>query len=200
MFPPAGSQFGIDYSFARFAPKWLAARGVRHVGRYLWNDKYADGVTPNKGINRAEYDALRAAGLQVFFFYETTAEDSMAGGYDVGVKHAKAAQAYLDKLGLPTAPVHFNVDHDATAAQLPAILEGMRGATSVLGDKKRVGIYGEYDVVKAALDAGYTYACQTYAWSGGKWDPRATTQQWSNGQWNNSVDFNRAMRADFGQA
>lgn len=192
-FPPTGSVHGVDYSWARPDPKLLASRGVNLAGRYLWAS------AGNKGISRGEYDALRANGIDVFFFYETSAEDSMAGGYDVGVKHAKAAQGFLDALGLPKHPVHFNVDHDATTAQLPAILDGMAGAASVVG-KKRAGIYGEYDVVKAVLDAGYTYACQTYAWSSSRWDERATTQQWSNGQFDGSVDFTRAMVAEFGQS
>lgn len=192
MFPPAGSVHGVDYSWARPGGAFLAARGVNLAGRYLWAHE------ANKGIGRAEYDDLRAHNIDVFFFYETSAADSMAGGFDVGVKHAKAAQGFLDKLGLPNHPVHFNVDHDATLAQIPAILEGLRGAASIVG-KARTGIYGEYDVVKAALDAGYPFACQTYAWSGGKWDPRATTQQWSNGQWGGSVDFTRAMAEQFGQ-
>ena len=197
MFAQVGSVHGVDYSWARPGGALLASRGVKLAGRYLWASE------GNKGISRAEYDDLKAHGIDVFFFYETSAEDSMAGGFDVGVKHAKAAQGFLDKLGLTAGKVHFNVDHDADASQFPAILEGMRGAASVLGKidgTHRAGIYGEHDVVKVVLDAGYTYACQTYAWSGGKWDARATTQQWSNGQWGGSVDFTRAMHPDFGQA
>lgn len=193
MFPPADAlMFGVDYSWARPGGAMLQTRGVNFAGRYLWAHE------GNKGIGRAEYDDLVAHNISPFFFYETYAEDSMAGGYNVGVKHAIAAQKFLDTLGLPRHPIHFNVDHDASVAQLPQILEGMKGAASIVG-KQRAGIYGEYDVVRAVLDAGYTYACQTYAWSDGKWDPRATTRQWSNGQWNDSVDFEWAMAEDFGQ-
>lgn len=192
MFPPEGALFGVDYSWARPSGALLQKRGVNFAGRYLWAHE------GNKGIGKVEYEDLLAHNIYPFFFYETWAEDSMAGGYDVGVKHAQAAQKFLDALGLPNHPVHFNVDHEATAGQMPAILEGMRGAASVIG-KKRSGIYGQYSVVKAVLDEGYTYACQTYAWSGGKWDDRATTRQWSNGQWNDSVDFEWAMKDDFGQ-
>jgi hypothetical protein len=192
MFPPHGAVFGVDYSWARPGGKFLQERGVNFAGRYLWA---YDG---NKGISRAEYDDLRAHNIDVFFFYETYAEDSMAGGYNVGVKHAIAAQKHLDALGLPNHPIHFNVDHDATITQLPQILEGMKGAASIVG-MKRAGIYGEFSVVESVLDAGYTYACQTYAWSGGQWDPRATTRQWSNGQWDGDVDFEWAMTEDFGQ-
>lgn len=193
MFPPAGAKmFGIDYSWARPDPAMLKERGVNFAGRYLWAHE------ANKGIGREEYDALVAHNIHPFFFYETWAEDSMALGYDKGVEHAKAAEGFLKKLNLPNMPIYFNVDHDASAGQIPAILEGLEGAASIVG-KGRVGIYGEYDVVKAALDAGYTWACQTYAWSNGKWDDRAVLRQWSNGQWGGSVDFQWAMAEEYGQ-
>jgi peptidoglycan hydrolase-like protein with peptidoglycan-binding domain len=54
--------------------------------------------------------------------------------------------------------------------------------------------------VNTAFDAGkIKWGFQTYAWSGGKWDPRAQLQQWSNGQWGDSIDFTRAVKAEFGQ-
>jgi peptidoglycan hydrolase-like protein with peptidoglycan-binding domain len=192
MFPPEGAIFGVDYSWARPGGAMLQERGVNVAGRYLWAHE------GNKGIGRVEYDDLVAHNISPYFFYETWAEDSMALGYDKGVEHAEEAQKFLNNLGLPNHPVHFNVDHQARDDQIPAILEGMRGAASVIG-KARTGIYGQYTVVKAALDAGYVYTCQTYAWSGGKWDDRATLRQWSNGQWGGSVDFNWAMKEDFGQ-
>jgi hypothetical protein len=193
MFPPAGAIFGVDFSWYQPTGKFLAERGVNFVGNYLWK---AEG---NKGISRAEYDDFKANNIDVFFFYETWAEDSMALGYDKGVEHAKAAQKFLDALGLPDAVVHFNVDHDASLSQKDKIIEGCKGAASVLG-LKRVGLYGEHDVIKWAFDANViSYACQTYAWSDGKWEPRATTRQWSNGQWGDQVDFQWAMTEDFGQ-
>ena len=195
MFPPEDAKlFGLDWSWARPDPAMLASRGVNFAGRYLWEHE------GNKGIGRAEYDALLEHNIHTFFFYETWASDSMAHGFQKGVEHARAAQEFLNKLGLPNHPVHFNVDHDAAVSQLPAILEGLRGAASVIG-KARTGIYGEFIVVQAALDAGYTYACQTYAWSNGQWDPRVTTRQWSNAQeWEGSdIDFEWAMKEDYGQ-
>lgn len=196
-FPPAGSIHGIDYSFARPDPKMLAARGIRLAGRYIWNDKYQDGRT-NKGINRAEYDALKAEGIDPFFFYETSAEDYIKG-FDTGVRHATDAGSLVNRFGLPELPIHFNVDHDTPASEIPAILDGLSGANSIVG-VARTWLYGKYDVVKAAFDAGVIGgACQTYAWSNGKWDSRANTQQWSNGQWGDSVDFTRAMKPEFGQ-
>jgi hypothetical protein len=57
----------------------------------------------------------------------------------------------------------------------------LSGAGSILG-KDHVGIYGGYYPVKRALDAGVCkYAWQTYAWSGGQWDPRAHIRQNKNG-------------------
>jgi peptidoglycan hydrolase-like protein with peptidoglycan-binding domain len=211
LFPPAGSIHGVDYSFARPDIAMMKSRGVRLAGRYVWNPKYADGVRINKGIDRAEYDALKAAGIDPFFFYETYPEDFITG-FDTGVRHATDAQALIVKLGLPNLPIHFNVDRQASASDIPGILEGLRGAASVIG-KGRTALYGQYSVIKAAFDADLiSHACQTYAWSGDgrgstTWDPRATTQQWQNTQWPTvpgdsntaQIDYTRAVKRDFGQ-
>lgn len=202
LFPPAGSIHGVDYSFARPSIELLKARGVRVVGRYIWSPKYTDGRT-NKGISREEYDALKAAGIDPFFFYETSSEDFITG-FDTGVRHATDAAALVNRFGLPELPIHFNVDRQVSAAEIPGILRGLEGSASIVG-VERNALYGQYSVVKAAFDAGLiSKACQTYAWSGDgkgstRWDPRATTQQWQNGQWGDTVDYTRAMAADFGQ-
>jgi hypothetical protein len=56
--------------------------------------------------------------------------------------------------------------------------------------------------VGAMFDAGLVaFGWQTYAWSHGHWDPRAQLQQYRNDQFIGgvSVDFDRAVAADFGQ-
>lgn len=210
LFPPAGSIHGVDYSFARPSIDLLVARGVRVVPRYVWNPKYADGRT-NKGISREEYDALRAAGIEVAFSYETDSTDPIMG-FDTGVRHATDAAAWVNRLGLPELPLHFNADRFIKDSEIPAVLDGLRGAASVVGPK-RTALYGQYSVIKAAFDAGLiSHGWQTYAWSGDgkgstRWDPRATMQQWQNTQWPTvpgnpgtaQVDYTRAMAADFGQ-
>lgn len=197
MFAPAGSVHGVDYSFARPDPKMLASRGVKFAGRYLWPSRFN-----SKGITRTEFDALTAAGIDVFFIYEEDGKE-LAGGWDAGVGVANKAQEEYLALGFPDVktapPIYFNVDYDAPASAMPAILDALRGVASVIG-KNRTGLYAGIGPIKAAFDAGViTYGFQTYAWSGGRWDARAQLQQWSNGQWGGSVDFTRAVKADFGQ-
>lgn len=196
-FPPAGSIHGIDYSFARPDPKMVAARGVRFVARYLWPAKYA-----SKGLTRKEYDALKAQGLEVVFIYEEDGKE-LAGGWEAGVGVANKAQTEYLALGFPDVknapPIYFNVDYDAPTSAMPAILQALQGAASVIG-KKRVGLYAGIGPIKAAFDADViTWGFQTYAWSNGKWDSRAQLQQWANGQWNDTVDFTRAMTKEYGQ-
>jgi hypothetical protein len=193
LFPPAGSIHGIDYSFARPDPAMLASRGVKLVGRYLWPSKYN-----TKGITKTELDALHAQGIQVFFIYEEDGKE-LRGGFAAGVRVAQAADAELKLLGLENYPIYFNVDYDAGVDDMPPTLDALEGIASVIGIE-RTGLYAGYNVIRQALDAGkIRWAFQTYAWSGGKWDPRAQLQQWSNGQWGGSVDFTRAMTQEYGQ-
>lgn len=192
-FPPAGSIFGVDYSMARPDPATLASRGVKLVGRYLWPASYN-----TKGITRAEYDALRAHGIDVFFIYEETGSELLAG-HDAGVRVATAAESLLAELGLENLPVYFNADLNVTPEQVTAILAALDGIASVIG-VERAGLYGGLAAIKAAFDADkIRWGFQTYAWSAGVWDDRAQLRQWSNGQWGDTVDFTRAMVAEYGQ-
>jgi peptidoglycan hydrolase-like protein with peptidoglycan-binding domain len=196
-FPPAGSIHGVDYSFARPDVDMLAKRGVKLAGRYLWQTKYDDGRT-NKGIGLEELLALRSRDIGVFFIYERDGKE-LRGGFAAGVEVARAAEGWLTKLGLAGHPIYFNVDYDAPAEDMPQILAALDGIASVIG-LGRVGLYAGFGPLKAAFDAGkIKWGFQTYAWSGGKWDPRAQLQQWSNGQWGGTVDFTRAMTAEYGQ-
>lgn len=202
-FPPEGNHgLGADWSFARPAADKLRRQGIVPVGRYLWNPKYEDGRT-NKGISGAEYGEHVADGRQPFFYFEESADDPILG-FDEGVRQAKAAEVHRIREGLPALRINFPADRQILDSEIPALLDGLRGAASVVG-LERTGIYGGYSVVKAAFDAGViSGAVQTYAWSldaNGhiQWDPRAQLRQWSNGQWGNSIDFIWAMAEEFGQ-
>lgn len=198
-FPPKNFGFGVDYSFARPDIKALKARGVTFAARYLWRLMYDDGVRTNKGISKAEYDALEAAGINVVYIYEEDGKE-LKEGFDAGVRVAKAAEQFRIGQGFPVQPIYFNVDYDAPAADMTPILEALRGIASVIG-KNRVGLYGGYGPIKTAFDAGViTWGMQTYAWSNSQWDPRAQLRQWSNGEYGGTVDFQYAMAAEYGQS
>lgn len=197
-FPPKNYGFGVDYSFARPDIATLKARGVTFAARYLWRLKYDDGRT-NKGISKDEYAALEAAGINVVYIYEEDGKE-LLGGYDAGVRVAKAAEAYRIEQGFPIKPIYFNVDYDAPEGDQIAIFSAILGIASVIG-KERIGLYGGYKVIKAAFDAGaIAWGMQTYAWSGGQWDSRAQLRQWSNGEYGGSVDFQYAMAEEYGQS
>lgn len=194
------SRFGVDYSFARPSPEGLVRAGVTFVYRYLWPR-----TTGSKGIDHAELVALRHAGIDVVFGYEEAGYE-LLGGKPAGVRVARAAKALLGGLTDTPMPIIFSADFDpaavhgySTAAALVAVGEALRGAASVLG-RDRVWLYGGHETVRYAFDHGLIGgAMQTYAWSGGLWDPRAAIQQYHNAQWGGTVDFDRAVKEDFGQ-
>jgi Domain of unknown function (DUF1906) len=187
--------FGIDYAAGDPQPSRLKAAGVHFVCRYV--------STPGnpKNLRPAEAKRLRDAGIDVVVVFETTATRALAGTA-AGVSDAKKALAQArDCMPHESSPIYFAVDFDATPGNQAAINAYLSGAASFLG-KDHVGIYGGYYPVQRALNAGVCkYAWQTYAWSGGQWDPRAHIRQYKNGEVlaGINVDFDRAMFADFGQ-
>ena len=186
--------FGIDHSSHPPAPADLKKANVRFVCRYL--------STPGnpKNITRVEATNLKLAGIDVVLVFEAGGNRAL-NGHAAGTADAESARAQAGLVGLAGAPIYFAVDFDAQPAQLPQVLAYLQGAASVLGHNL-TGVYGGHTAVKAALDAGACrYAWQTYAWSGGVWDPRAHLHQYANAQslCGISVDFDRANAPDFGQ-
>ena len=186
--------FGIDYAWGRPGPTAIKGIGAKFVCRYLSHDT-------GKNLTAAEARSLSAAGIWIVVVWETTAQRSLAGKA-AGAADAREADRQAKACGMPAGrPVYFAVDWDATPGQQATINAYLDGAASVLG-RSRVGIYGGYYPVKRALDAGKAHwAWQTYAWSGGHWDGRAHIRQYSNGHQlvGVGVDYNHAMKADYGQ-
>lgn len=199
---------GIDYSLSRPDLACAKKTGVGFICRYIsWPGN-------PKNITTPEVVAARALGLDIVIVYELSANRAL-GGSAAGKQDAESADAQLAQVGLEGAPVYFAVDFDVKdyapsepnapdsgRAKLGPIGDYLAAAAATIG-KKRTGVYGGYWVVKRALDAGLvTYAWQTYAWSGGQWDPRAQLQQVKNGQslCGGEVDYDRALAPDFGQA
>lgn len=173
----------------------LKGAGAHFVARYI--------STPGnpKNLTLHEVAALHAARIDIVTVFETIANEALLGEAQ-GRIDAVSAGKQLVALGAPkNAVVYFAVDFDATDIQQHAINAYLFGASQVLGHD-RVGVYGGFWVVKRALDAKVCkYAWQTYAWSGGQWDPRAQLRQVQNGVHvvNAETDRDEAMAADFGQ-
>ncbi len=190
-------RLGADYSWSRPAVAALRAAGVTFCCRYLSHDT-------GKNLSRQEAEALSAAGIDLVCNWETTA-GFMLSGRSQGARDATAAYEMARGCGMPDGrPVYFSLDVDPRglgAGQWDAVDGYLDGAAEVLG-RRQVGIYGGYAAVKRALDAGTArWAWQAFAWSGGRWDPRAHLRQVVNGQrlGGGTVDYDRATTDDFGQ-
>jgi hypothetical protein len=186
---------GLDFAWSRPGVDAILAGGFTFVLRYLSYD------TTGKNLTRKEADTYRARGVDVVsnWEYSTTAA---LNGRGQGQRDAiEARRQHAACGGDPNAPIYFSVDFDATPGQQAAIDEYLRGAADVVG-VARVGVYGGYWVVKRCLDNGTArWGWQTYAWSGGLWDPRAAIRQVQNGVrvGGADCDINTAMAANFGQ-
>ncbi|MCL2468364.1 MAG: DUF1906 domain-containing protein [Micrococcales bacterium] len=187
---------GVDFSVVNgTTAQHLLAAGKRFVCRYVSGGTYKDVV-------KTEFTGYVAAGVMVVFVWQTTPQ-RMAAGHQAGRTDADLADQQASSLGAPGVPVYFAADWDATSSEQTAINAYLDGAAEIIG-RSRTGVYGSYDVVGRALDTQKaTYAWQTYAWSAGRWDPRAHLQQYRNEirvvGIPTVVDLDRAMYADFGQ-
>jgi hypothetical protein len=190
--------FGLDYSSGRPSHAAMKTAGVSFVCRYIGSQVHGTGRSA-KWLTPSEATALHVDGFDVVAVFETTAQRA-EGGAAAGTADAHTAVAELAYCGLPAdLPVYWAVDYDTTVG--PHLRAYFKAIAAVLGIR-RVGVYAGYKVVKVLLDEHLvTYAWQTYAWSGGKWDTRAQIQQYSNGKTvgGASVDYDRAMHAEFGQ-
>jgi LysM repeat protein len=145
--------------------------------------RYLSWLPNGKVITSAEYRDLLAKGFEVSLNWEYAAKDQL-GGAASGKLHANEAVKQARALGYePGSTIYFSADFDATEAQQAAINAYMTAAKAIVhAAGYRIGIYGGFWVVKRAFDAGVTDdGWQTYAWSGGQWDPRAHIRQDHNG-------------------
>lgn len=183
---------GADYAWQTPNLPAFKAAGISFVCRYLSTD-------PSKNLTVAEAAALHAAGFSIVVNWETTGT-TFTGGYQAGLADAHAARAQANALGVPASvPIYYSVDSQTTA--LTTVLDYLHGCADADGGKSRVGVYGDYLVVQAAGNAGFTFLWQTYAWSNGEWDSRAVLRQTHNDQalGGATVDLDEATVAAYGQ-
>jgi hypothetical protein len=187
----------IDYSFSRPSVSALKSYGAIAVCRYLsW--------LPNgKCLSKGEADQLIAGGLSIVSNWEYRGSwADFSGGAASGRPHAvEASRQHLACGGPGGAPIYFSTDWDVTPSQMPTVADYYRGVASVIGPP-RVGAYGGYNVIKYLFDHNVIdWGWQTYAWSAGRWDPRAQLRQVQNGITIGGADCDRneSMTADFGQ-
>lgn len=138
----------------------LKKQGITHVGRYLGHDP--------KGIDKAEADAIKAAGLQIFSIYEATPTEVSYFTAERGKHDAIAAAGYAHEIGQPAnSAIYFTVDYDVQAKDFPAIMDYFKAVRDNLKGYF-VGVYGGYAVLTYLQSKNLVkYFMQTYAWSNG---------------------------------
>ena len=166
--PPV--RYGVDYS--RINLDWKAffrdvkAGGYSFIGRYL----------PVRGamwrpVTTAELDAAAAAGVDTFFWFESTGDRAL-DGYAAGVADAKEALNALASLRVPTTtPVYYTVDFNLLdGSRIDAYFRGIASVVPV----SQIGAYGNYTTVNWLYRHSLaTYFCQPTAWMGSRgWHPR----------------------------
>jgi hypothetical protein len=187
---------GLDYAWSRpSSPQDLRAAGYTFVVRYLSYD------TTGKNLTANEAQGLLAAGIDIVSNWEWGANDALQG-YSTGRTQAQQAQALAAGCGMPPGrPIYFSVDFDVAEAQQAAINDYFDGVASVLGIDG-VGAYGGYYAIQRLFDAGkIRWGWQTYAWSGGQWEPRAQLRQIQNDVTvaGAAGDIDQSVADDFGQ-
>lgn len=187
---------GVDYSYDPPSVAALVAAGKKFVCRYGGPGSSAKHLTPT------ESTALRAAGISIVANAQGTGSTGLLGGALVGADWARLADAHFRSCGMPAdRPIYLSVDFDAQPSQWPAVDAALRAAADVLGPD-RVGVYGGYNTIEhCATTSTASWFWQTYAWSGGRWHPRAHLHQYLNGQplADGLVDLDRAVVGDYGQ-
>ncbi|OHT84956.1 DUF1906 domain-containing protein [Mycobacteroides saopaulense] len=211
----------IDFTERLVSPDQIKAAG--YAGALVYVSELRPGATFDFKPTTLEFtEGLRAAGLHVVSCYQygkpgwPTPSD-FTRGYEGGVADAQAALRLHGAAGGPSsAPIFFSVDEDIDQKTWKNLaVQWFRGINSVLGIR-RTGIYGHAracgwaiadDVIGHSTTAGYRWAWQTRAWSGGAREPAAVLYQTAVNTESNPgpligdvhVDVDDVLAADFGQ-
>jgi hypothetical protein len=186
---------GVDYSWARPSPAGVRAAGYTFAVRYFSFD------TTGKNLTASEARALQGAGLDLVSNWEAGASDALKGRAR-GASDAQEALRQATAAGMPAGrPIYFSVDFDAQPGQQGVINEYFDGVASVIG-RARTGAYGGFFPIQRLFDAGkIAFGWQTFAWSGGRWEPRAQLRQVRNNVTiaGGACDIDQSQADDFGQ-
>lgn len=187
--------FGLDYVTGPPIAT-LKANNVAFVCRYL---SFVNELTQVKILSPSEAKTLGENDISIVSNYEWYGNRA-AEGFASGAQDAQIAASQHSSCGGPSdRPIYFSVDFDTLVTA--AIIEYFKGIASVIG-LHRTGAYGSYKVIKGLFDAGViAWGWQTYAWSGGAWEPRAHIRQYQNGVSlaGHDVDYDQSMQVDYGQ-
>jgi len=184
---------GYDCSWDPPDQACMRNQGAQFIIRYGSRD-------PSKNLTKAELDSALRNGLAVCVVWQE-GKTQMVRGYSGGQTDARDADAFVNGLGLSGIPIYFSCDFDPASGDWPAIDAYLDGVISVIG-KGRTGGYGGLPFIKREFDYGrIVWGWQTYAWSGGSWDPRNHLRQVHNDQavCGGTIDWDEAWASDYGQ-
>lgn len=192
-------KYGVDFASEPKEENVIALKeaGKRFCCRYVSSDGNP------KNVTLAEIALYKKHGLELVIVFETFANRALMG-QQAGLVDAKSALAQLPPEMRDKVVIYFAVDFNtttATSAQLRSIYQYFLGARAIL-THNRLGGYGGYHIIKNLFDLKIIkYGWQTYAWSGGQWEPRAHLRQYLNNisVAGLSVDLDRSNAHDFGQ-
>jgi hypothetical protein len=186
---PSPFAHGVDFAWGAPSVQRMHELGAKFGASYFSYD-------PSKGWAQRPglVSSYHAAGIATVGVWEATA--ARAGeGCGAGASDAREAARQAAAVGNTNRPIDFAIDFDASGSQVDGYF---RCAHYVLGS--RVGAYGGYYPLKYLCSHGLVGRTnwETYAWSASQWLPSscAPLEQYLNGS---SVDYDRAIAADYGQ-
>jgi len=173
----SGWAAGADWSWGKPSPESLLSSGVTFAMVYV-----SPTTSGGKYTSRAEVSRLTQAGIGVGPIYETTAARTL-GGCEAGATDASRARSALVRLGIPNTTTVYGVavDFDVQPRQYATVDAYADCFAATLGSKDLTGVYAHGSYISHAWNRGYTKLWQTYAWSHGRWSPRAVIRQVRNG-------------------
>ncbi len=198
LLPPAPRQLnlttspvvhGVDFAWGAPSVVGMRSLGARFGASYFSYDQ-SKGWAQRPGL----VASYHAAGIATVGVWETSA--GRAGqGCNAGASDAREAARQARAVGNTDRPIDFAIDFDASGPQIASYFQCVH---QVLGT--RASAYGGYYPLKYLCAHGLVghQNWQTYAWSGGQFLPAscAPLEQYLNGS---SVDYDRAIAADYGQ-
>jgi len=157
-----------------------------------------------KCTDASEFEDFSRNALGMALVYEDNTSD-WRGGREAGrIAGARARVDATNRIKFPTwRPIYMAIDADVVGpAQLTTALSYLDGAALELGGAELTGVYGEHDIVKAALEGGHArYGWQTAAWSKGARYDGAHLYQHVGYVYPGGVqaDVNDVLQPDWGQ-
>lgn len=167
---------GLDEDWSKVDPAQAYKDGYRFAIGYLSQD------TTGKNISMANIAALHAAHMDIGLVFEFSPQSAL-GGMVQGAIDARIAVANAQIRKVPNGVcLYAAVDFQVTTAQMNTVRQYLVAFAVVCqAAGYRYGAYGSYLMCHYLATTWDGFLWQTYAWSGGLWEPKAVLRQTLNG-------------------